>query len=161
MKRQLCRQAEIAQEEEQHRKREEISRAMALDKKWQLQEASDQDIRTKNLVDFALLKNFPEYSATNPAPADREHPLSWRLSMFASPPHNRADPSAGKSLTDQSINNYSLVGSGTFHKDSGKLAPVASKGGKQKPYTGGESLPVHVLASSNVSISCSVELEEY
>jgi hypothetical protein len=157
-KQQLERQQEASRLEEQERRRNMVAAAMRADNKWQAQEAATQETRTKNLVDFALLRNFPGYDVNNPVPTTREHPLSWRLQMFATVGgtgtcENPASINAGVGADSS----YNLLGSQSFHNTSRSMDP-SSKQNKKQQYTGGGQLPVHVLASSNVSTCCCLAL---
>lgn len=134
---------------EKVKRQELISAAVSKDAQWQRQEASSQATRTKNLVDFALLRNFPGYDTNNPVSTCREHPLSWRLKMFVGPDVVQND-SSKYSITSADVG-YDLLGSQSFRNLPPSTNGMASKSNYKQQYIGGAELPVHVLAASNVS----------
>lgn len=148
-KAQLLHQQRVLKTHERDKQRSLIEASMAVDKKWQSQESRSQDLRTKNVVDFALLKNLPEYNASNRVSARREDPLSWRLNMFVPPPTNDSTTLPSTVSASASVENgFNLVGSRSYSTTEASI-PKVHKGSE---YTGGGDLPVHALASSKVFI---------
>ena len=147
---QLKRQKEVGYQKIETDRRNLVSAAMANDNKWQSHETVAQEVRTKNLVDFALLRNFPAFDEKNPVSTAREHPLSWRLKMFGPPSGATAEdtlsiapPGAGSG--------YSLLGSKSFRSPAFPADPSGQNNSKRQQYKGGGDLPIHALASSKVS----------
>lgn len=125
-----------------------VSSAMKTDVKWKLQEDAAQENRTRNLVDLALLRNFPGYDMNNPAPTTREHPLSWRLKMFAGSCDIKTD--AQNAAQTPGSSDYYIMGPQSIRSPSLSMPPLSAKP-RQEPYVGCGPLPVHHLASANVS----------